>query len=100
MLSHADIINRWPSLSDFAFDLEIAYGTAKAMRRRSSIPPEYWTIVVSKAAERGINQGDESDVPDVTFEALAEAVAIKRQPPQDDPAETCGARFASFSEAR
>lgn len=53
-MTHADIINRWPSLTDFAADLSIAYGTAKAMRRRGSIPSDYWPVVVQSAARRGI----------------------------------------------
>lgn len=65
-MTHADLINRWPSLTDFAADLSIEYGTAKAMRRRSSIPSEYWLTAVRAAEGRGI---------DVTLEALAEAVA-------------------------
>lgn len=66
-MTHAQIIRLWPKLSDFADDISVEYGTAKAMRRRSSIPPAYWTAVVSKAAERGIKG--------VTYEALALAVA-------------------------
>ena len=54
-MTHTDIINLWPSLSDFAADMAIEYGTAKAMRRRGSIPPKYWPVIVSKAAERSIN---------------------------------------------
>lgn len=54
IMTHADIINRWPSLGEFAADLSIAYGTAKAMRRRGSIPSEYWPGVVQSAARRGI----------------------------------------------
>jgi len=65
-MTHADLINRWPSLSDFAADLAIEYGTAKAMRRRSSIPSEYWLVAVRAAEKREI---------DVTLEALAKAVA-------------------------
>lgn len=64
-MTHSEIINRWPSLSDFATDLGVPYGTAKAMRRRSSIPPGHWARVVSKAALR--------DIKGVTLQALAEA---------------------------
>jgi len=66
-MTHADIINLWPSLSDFAADLSIEYGTAKAMRRRGSIPSEYWLALVRCAERRNIN--------DVTLEALAKAVS-------------------------
>ncbi len=43
-------------------DLGIAYGTAKAMRRRASIPVTYWTGMVRKAEARGLSS--------VTLEAL------------------------------
>jgi len=52
---HSEIIDRWPSLTDFASDLSVEYGTAKAMRRRGSIPPDYWPTVVQSASRRGIN---------------------------------------------
>jgi len=68
-MKHTDIINLWPSLSEFADDLSVAYGTAKAMRRRASIPPVYWPIVIRKAEERGI--------AGVTLEALVAAVAAE-----------------------
>lgn len=66
-MTHADLINLWPSLSDFAADLGIEYGTAKAMRRRSSIPSEYWLTMVRTAETR--------EIAGVTLEALAAAVA-------------------------
>lgn len=69
-MTHADIINLWPSLSDFAEDLGIQYGTAKAMRRRGAIPSEYWLTATTAAEARNI--------VGVTLEALASAVA--RQP--------------------
>ncbi|HKY71633.1 MAG TPA: hypothetical protein VJL88_06915 [Nitrospira sp.] len=65
--SHVDMINEWPSLAEFAEDIGVSYGTAKAMRRRGSVPSEYWVVMVSKAAER--------EIAGVTFAALAEAVA-------------------------
>jgi hypothetical protein len=66
-MNHVDIINLWPSLAVFAEDLSMAYGTAKAMRRRNSIPSELWVAVVSAAAKRGI--------VGVDYETLARAVA-------------------------
>lgn len=53
-MTHTDIINKWPSLTEFAADLAVEYGTAKAMRRRGSIPAKYWLLVVTKATERGL----------------------------------------------
>lgn len=66
-MSHAPIINKWPSLSVFAEDIGVTYGTAKAMRRRGSIPSEYWLSAVTKAALR--------DIKGVSLKELAEAVA-------------------------
>ncbi|HLP67381.1 MAG TPA: hypothetical protein VK181_07665 [Rhizobium sp.] len=68
-MTHTDIINSWPTLTDFANDLGVAYGTAKAMRRRGSIPSEHWLAVVSGAEARSI--------PGITLEALAKAAAAR-----------------------
>jgi hypothetical protein len=66
-MTHTDLINLWPSLSVFADDLSIEYGTAKAMRRRNSIPPAHWVLMVDKAKARKIRG--------VTEKVLALAVA-------------------------
>jgi hypothetical protein len=66
-MTHAEIINKWPTLSDFADDLGVQYGTAKAMRRRSSIPSEHWLTVIAKAGDR--------DIDGISLEVLAAAVA-------------------------
>lgn len=75
LMSHAEIIKRWKSLSEFAEDLSVSYGTAKAMRRRGSIPDRYWLTAVEAAERRGING--------VTLEGLARAVSIT--PPAPAP---------------
>lgn len=69
IMDHVAVFNLWPSLGTFAADLGIAYGTAKAMRRRGKIPAEYWVAVVTAAQMR--------DIAGVTLEVLAEAVAIQ-----------------------
>lgn len=66
-MSHADLISGWPSISVFAEDIGAPYQTAKAMRRRGSIPSRYWLRVVEAAAARGISG--------VSLEALAELAA-------------------------
>lgn len=66
-MTHSDIIDQWPSIGAFAADLDVPYGTAKAMRRRQSIPPAYWKVVVAKARARRIKG--------VTLEALTQAKA-------------------------
>lgn len=70
-MSHTDFINLWPSLSAFAADLSIKYGTAKAMRRRGSIPPGYWPVMVERSRSRRIRG--------VTMSTLALAAAEKAE---------------------
>jgi hypothetical protein len=70
-MTHSDLINCWPSLSAFAEDIGVDYGTAKAMRRRGSIPSGYWKHAVIGAASR--------EIPGVTYEVLADLVAISRE---------------------
>lgn len=67
-MTHADLINLWPSLTAFAADVGVGYESAKAMRRRSSIPPAYWKRMVDAARDRGIDG--------VNYERLAEIVAL------------------------
>lgn len=66
-MRHADIISKWPSLSVFAADIGVEYGTAKAMRKRSSIPSKYWVTVVVKSRDHGLDG--------ITYEVLAMAAA-------------------------
>jgi hypothetical protein len=47
------IFRLWPTLSDFASDAGVSYGTAKQMRRRDSIPARYWSVIVERAVQRG-----------------------------------------------
>lgn len=68
-MTHAEIIGLWPSIAQFARDLGVAYESAKAMSRRSSIPATYWKRVVQAAAA--------IDLQCVTYAALAEAVATE-----------------------
>lgn len=70
-MTHSDIINRWPTLTDFADDIGVPYVTAKAMRRRGSIPSCYWVRVVGAAHKRAIS--------DITFKLLAELIAIPQE---------------------
>lgn len=66
-MSHALLINRWPALSAFADDIGVPYVTAKAMRRRGSIPAAYWLRVVECARARNLDG--------VSLEILAEMAA-------------------------
>lgn len=53
--SHRTVIDAWPRLSDFATDIGVAYGSAKAMRRRNRIPLEHIHAVVEAARQRSID---------------------------------------------
>lgn len=77
-MEHRSIIDEWPSLSDFASDIGAAYGTAKAMRRRSSIPPAYWPAAVAAAEERGLG---------VSYEVLAAGAAQRATRTESTPPE-------------
>lgn len=66
-MTHIQIIDSWPNLSAFASDIGVEYGTAKAMRRRGSIPAKYWNAAVNKASGRKIKG--------VTLSSLAKASA-------------------------
>jgi hypothetical protein len=68
-MAHAQIINLWPTIADFASDIGVGYEAAKAMRRRGSIPPGYWVRTVDAAARRGIEGVD--------YRRLAELVAVE-----------------------
>jgi hypothetical protein len=70
-MTHSDLINLWPSLTDFASDIGVGYESAKAMRRRSSIPSGYWKYMVAAADRRGISG--------VTYDRLAEIAAVPRE---------------------
>lgn len=55
MRTFTDVINRWPSLSEFAADIGVKYGTAQVMRWRGTIPSDYWKRTSEAAAKRGID---------------------------------------------
>lgn len=70
-MSHKSLIDRWPSLGDFAEDIGTSYNTAKAMRRREKVPSEYWLAAVAGAEAR--------EIDGVTLEAFASAVALQQE---------------------
>jgi hypothetical protein len=51
----AAVVALWPSLSELAADLGIAYGVAKQWRRRNSIPADKWLALVAAAERRGFD---------------------------------------------
>lgn len=68
-MTHAAIINLWPTLSAFSDEIGVPYEAGKGMKRRGSIPAGYWTRVVHAAAARGFIE--------VTYQRLAEISAIR-----------------------
>lgn len=88
-MTHVPIIDKWPTLAELADDLSIAYGTAKAMKRRGVIPSQYWELMIEASSRRGIIG--------VTYEALAKAVSKKNfHSPEVLPSGGSGARFADI----
>lgn len=65
-----DLISNY-GLANFAADIDVAENTAKQMRKRNSVPPEYWAAWVAGAVKR--------EKPDVTYERLAKIAAERRE---------------------
>lgn len=63
MHSFRDIIGAWPTIAEFAVDLQVIYVTANAWNRRDMIPASYWQRVVRAAETR--------EIPGVTVELMA-----------------------------
>lgn len=61
--SISDLINKWPTIGEFADDVGCGYEAARQMRLRESINPKHWISVVSASQRRKIKG--------VTFEWLA-----------------------------
>jgi hypothetical protein len=53
-MTHEALIDQWPSVADFARDLDVNYQTARFMKKRNSIHPRHWRKVVQAAKSRGI----------------------------------------------
>lgn len=70
METFRDIIDRWPSLPEFAADIDVIYVTAQAMHRRDGIDDAYWKAMVEAAQRRGIEG--------VTLDLLASISASRR----------------------
>lgn len=54
------LIASWPSLGAFARDAGVSYGAAKQMRRRGSIPVDYWRALIE--SDQGRELGLTSDI--------------------------------------
>jgi hypothetical protein len=53
-MTFADIIARWPSLTEFASDIGVPYGVAKTWRLRHRIPVDAWPAILSASRRRGL----------------------------------------------
>ncbi|HAU29826.1 MAG TPA: hypothetical protein DCW68_06950 [Rhodospirillaceae bacterium] len=71
MQTYSEIINKWPSIADFAVDVDVYVGLAAVWKHRNSIPPRYWQAIVSAASARGIEG--------VSIELFATIAASKRE---------------------
>lgn len=65
-------------LAEFAADVGVLENTAKQMRKRDSVAPEYWDAWVSGARAR--------ERHDITYERLAKIAAARRPPMIQAPA--------------
>ena len=65
----SDLINRWPTIGEFASDIGCGYEAARKMRDRNSIAANHWARVVEVSKKRKIRG--------VNFEWLAKARATK-----------------------
>ena len=77
--THADIINAWPSLAEFADDHGEKYDTVKGWRRREMIPSNRWQKTIDVASERGI--------PGVDLETLERTQRVVPLSPSGRPVE-------------
>lgn len=74
MQTFSGIIDKWPSLQEFAEDIGVKYVTAQVMRHRNSIDSKHWKALVCGAEKRLF--------ADVTLEALAEIAADRATQPR------------------
>ncbi len=79
-----EVLGLWPSLRDFASEVDAPLVSARKWHQRDSIPPEFW-IQVSEAAQRRGYDG-------ITVELLTRLRAAQpeggpRQPEAEPPGE-------------
>lgn len=71
MKTFADLFAKWDTIAAFGADIGVSDMHARAMKRRGSVPPEYWPQLVRAAKSKGVREVD--------IEALAEMRAARRQ---------------------
>lgn len=55
MQTFKDVIEKWPSISEFGSDIGVDDTHARTMKQRDSIPAKYWVRVVEGAQRRKID---------------------------------------------
>lgn len=54
MDSFEHIIAQWGTVESFAQASGVSLSTAKAWKRRNSVPAKYWSQLIAAAAEKGL----------------------------------------------
>lgn len=70
-MNYRNVIDKWPSLTDFADDIGVSENTAKQMRTRDSINSRHWSRLVAAAEGR--------EIEGVTLDSLASIAAAERE---------------------
>ncbi len=60
MQNFRELIERWPSVKDFAEEVKLDYQTCYSMYRRNSIAPQHWPKVIKAAKKRGFKNVTET----------------------------------------
>ena len=101
MKDFVEIIQAWPapSIRSFADDIGVEYVTAQMMKHRNSISPEYWSLIVEAASDRGIHgvtlaggQRETRETPS-RREAFRSVIIRIRSVKRSFPPASAGARF-------
>jgi len=50
----SELIGQWPTVRDFASDIECGVEAASQMKKRNRIAPHHWARVISAAEARGM----------------------------------------------
>lgn len=53
-----DLIDRWPTIGEFAIAIGCKYEAARQMRLRGSIAPDHWPRVIDAALSAGVRGVD------------------------------------------
>lgn len=62
MLDMSDVPKFWPSLVDFAGDVNVPVSLVRVWRHRKAIPARYWAVIEMQARRRGIQGVSASDL--------------------------------------